>query len=50
MCRRRHEGEYPDAETPTLAEADAAEGIRIAAAIVAAARSLIESGELTPFR
>jgi HEPN domain-containing protein len=49
LRRRRNATEYPDADTPTVTEEDAAQALATAHETVAAARRLLESGRLGPF-
>lgn len=48
--RRRHDSEYPRADTPTVTTADAVEALERASQMVASAGLLLEGGRLRDFR
>jgi hypothetical protein len=49
LRRRRNTTEYPDLDSPTVTEGDAAQAIAIARETVDAVKRLIDSGKLDPF-
>lgn len=49
LRRRRNATEYPDSESPTVTEEDAAQALATARDVVAAAKRLIASGRLDRF-
>ncbi|MEX1207584.1 MAG: HEPN domain-containing protein [Acidimicrobiia bacterium] len=50
LRRQRNDTEYPDADSPSTTSDDAAHAIEEAGDIVNAAKALLASGQLTPFR
>jgi HEPN domain-containing protein len=50
LRRRRHASEYPDASSPNVNEGDAAAAIEIATEALEAARKLLATGKVDPFR
>jgi hypothetical protein len=49
LRRRRNTTEYPDLDSPTVTDRDAAQALAIARETVDAVRRLIDSGKLDPF-
>ncbi len=48
--RRRHDSEYPSADTPAITAGDAQQAIAIARETLEAARKIIATGKLGPFQ
>jgi hypothetical protein len=50
LRRRRHDSEYPSADTPAITAQDATRALTVARDAVDAARAIVATGKLGPFQ